>query len=185
MPSSISATFFGPTKTTEYYRDLYRERIHDWNTNDDIHRNLLRVFGNCQYKSLSIGISELNTIKNLRISELFLADKISFPLKDGEDSINNCSICYTYRLCNQIPIISCDNEKCQLIYHTMCLKEWFSTIRDSKTFLNVTSGKCPFCKEVYVYLLDGTLQRWNQNLTQFSLTQLQKLSTSFAQLLET
>lgn len=45
VPTSITAVFFGPTKATEYYRNLYRERIYDWNTNDDIHRNLLRIFG--------------------------------------------------------------------------------------------------------------------------------------------
>lgn len=69
-----------------------------------------------------------------------------------------CSICYMYRLNGHIPMITCDNPKCWLIYHTACLKEWFSINRESKTFLNVTSGNCPSCKE--------------------------KLSTSFVQLIE-
>lgn len=60
----------------------------------------------------------------------------------------HCSICYTYRVAGQIPIVSCDNDKCALNYHLICLKEWFATLRDTKVFLNMTSGRCPSCKEV-------------------------------------
>lgn len=76
---------------------------------------------------------------------------VSLPQKPIDGSMAEqayCSICYLYRLNGQIPIITCDNSKCHLVYHTTCLKEWFSSIRESKTFLNVTSGNCPSCKEV-------------------------------------
>lgn len=74
---------------------------------------------------------------------------MSFPQQTQFDNaMEFCNICYTYRLNNQIPIVSCDNEKCSMIFHTGCLKEWFSSLRDTKTFLNMTSGRCPSCKEV-------------------------------------
>lgn len=78
---------------------------------------------------------------------------MTFPTKN---SFNNtgmrelCCICYTYRFAGQIPIVSCDNDKCALIYHTACLKEWFTTLGDTKVFLNMTSGRCPSCKEVSI-----------------------------------
>lgn len=83
----------------------------------------------------------------------FLSEIVSFPQKSIEEPQEYCSICYIYRLNNQIPMITCDNTKCYLAYHTLCLKEWFSSIRDSKTFLNVTSGQCPSCKEVFIYIV--------------------------------
>ncbi|XP_031636274.1 E3 ubiquitin-protein ligase FANCL [Contarinia nasturtii] len=120
-PASVTTTFYGPTKRVEHYRKIYHEKLDDWNINDDIYRNFLRIF-----------------------------DLMAFPQKS---SFNNCgmgelcSICYTYRFAGQIPIVSCDNDKCALNYHTTCLKTWFATLRDTKVFLNMTSGRCPSCKE--------------------------------------
>lgn len=152
LPSSIIANFFGPTKAIDYYRNLYRERIHEWNTSDDIYRNLLRIFGKYFLVCYNLYYFIFDMVNVVRYQYIFFcfhaADKISFPLKNEDQSNEKCSICYTYRLCDQIPIISCDNEKCHLIYHSICLREWFLAIRESKTFLNVTSGRCPFCKEV-------------------------------------
>lgn len=76
---------------------------------------------------------------------------MAFPQKGSFESNGIgelCSICYTYRFGGQIPIVSCDNAKCGLCYHTGCLKEWFATLRDTKIFLNMASGRCPSCKEV-------------------------------------
>lgn len=44
-PSAISTTFFGPTKSVERYRQIYREKIDEWSLNDDIYQNFLRIFG--------------------------------------------------------------------------------------------------------------------------------------------
>lgn len=44
-PSAISTAFYGPTKSVERYRQIYREKIGDWNPTDDIYRNFLRIFG--------------------------------------------------------------------------------------------------------------------------------------------
>lgn len=76
---------------------------------------------------------------------------MAFPLKNSfkSNGIGDlCSICYTYRFAGQIPIVACDNDKCALNYHLICLKEWFATLQDTKEFLDLTSGRCPSCKEV-------------------------------------
>lgn len=44
-PSAISTTFYGPTKSVERYRQIYRDKVDDWNPSDDIYRNFLRIFG--------------------------------------------------------------------------------------------------------------------------------------------
>lgn len=44
-PTSITASFYGPSKQVERYREIYSKRIDDWNANDDIYRNLLKIFG--------------------------------------------------------------------------------------------------------------------------------------------
>lgn len=44
-PSAVTTTFYGPTKSVEQYRQIYREKMDDWSFNDDIYRNLLRIFG--------------------------------------------------------------------------------------------------------------------------------------------
>lgn len=45
-PKTITATFYGPSKSIERYRKMYLDGIDDWNANDDIYRNLLKIFGN-------------------------------------------------------------------------------------------------------------------------------------------
>lgn len=45
LPSSITTSFYGPTTSVELYRDKYRTGINDWNADDDIYRNFLRMFG--------------------------------------------------------------------------------------------------------------------------------------------
>lgn len=133
----------------------------------------------------SIVLSKMNCLITSYWS--LFADKVSFPLRSEEVLDEVCSICYMHRLDEQIPIISCDNEKCHLIYHTECIRKWFSTIKDSKTFLNVTSGRCPLCKEVFfIWWLISTLccvYLPDSSLTIF-IRSLQKLSTSFAQLID-
>lgn len=76
---------------------------------------------------------------------------VYFPMRNDqdEDDLASCSICGIFRMNNSIPIISCDNIKCDLVFHVGCLKQWWSMFIDSKTFLYVELGtKCPMCKEV-------------------------------------
>lgn len=43
--TSVTTTFYGPTKKVEHYRKIYHKKLDHWITNDDIYRNLLRIFG--------------------------------------------------------------------------------------------------------------------------------------------
>ena len=126
-PNSVLVNLYGPTKEVELYRQMYNENAPKWNIELDIYNNLLKIF-----------------------------DLMYFPIKDKDEVINEdeiyCNICYSYVLNGHIPICSCDNAKCDLIFHLVCLKEWFSRSTDGKTFLTVTMGSCPFCKEVSSYL---------------------------------
>lgn len=52
LPSTVATTFYGPTSMVEHYRNLYRESLDEWNQNDEIHRNLLKIFGKyCIYSN--------------------------------------------------------------------------------------------------------------------------------------
>lgn len=44
-PTSVTATFYGPSKQVETFRDMYLKGIDEWNPSDDIYRNLLKIFG--------------------------------------------------------------------------------------------------------------------------------------------
>lgn len=43
--SSVTTKFYGTTKKVERYRQIYHEKLDEWNVNDDIYRNFLRIFG--------------------------------------------------------------------------------------------------------------------------------------------
>lgn len=45
LPSSIDVAFFGPTTPVEQYREKYMLGINNWNPDEDIYRNLLKIFG--------------------------------------------------------------------------------------------------------------------------------------------
>ncbi|XP_059217619.1 E3 ubiquitin-protein ligase FANCL-like, partial [Stomoxys calcitrans] len=119
--SSMTVHIIGPTTEVANLRRIYSEGLCDWDSELDVHKNLLRIFDLCFFP---------------------------MPPPDGsEASLQFCNICYTYKLdTGEIPIISCDNSNCSLIFHAECLKEWFSTLADGKTFLDVAFGACPFCK---------------------------------------
>lgn len=177
-PSAISTTFYGPTKCVERYRQIYREKIDDWSIDDDIYRNFLRIFGRLRsffiYIRYNYQLSQWINFLNYYLIEL---DLIAFPRKDsfGNAGMSElCSICYTFRCADQIPIVSCDNDKCALNYHLICLKEWFATLRDTKVFLNMTSGRCPSCKEVNnlnLYFVFGVFIVWHEIMNFFPVSE--------------
>lgn len=73
--------------------------------------------------------------------------------QDDEDTLS-CSICGMFRIDDSIPMITCDNSKCDLLFHVGCLKQWWSMFADSKTYMSIELGaKCPMCKEVRFLLL--------------------------------
>lgn len=120
---SMTVHIIGPTTEVTNLRRIYSEGLRDWDGELDVHKNLLRIFDLCFFPMP--------------------------PSNACETTLQYCNICYSYKLDHgEIPIISCDNPHCYLIFHSMCLKEWFNTLADGKTFLDVAFGACPFCKAV-------------------------------------
>lgn len=73
------------------------ERVQDWDTDLDIYNNLLKIF-----------------------------ELMYFPSKSDadEDNIDNqCKICFSYRADDEVPLIVCDNIKCNSFFHASCLRE--------------------------------------------------------------
>lgn len=124
--ASIVCTIIGPSYGTGRFRELYDQRVRDWDPNIDIHQNLLRIFG--------LSFFPVRPTK----------DGASDPDAEAEP---DCGICLQYHCEQQVPFVSCDNERCLVVYHTMCLRNWFRTLPDSRTFLDVTFGTCPYCRE--------------------------------------
>lgn len=121
--SSMSVNIIGPTTEVTQLRRVYSEGMRDWDSELDVHKNLLRIFDLCFFPMA--------------------------PAENSSKSLQHCNICYSYKEENgEIPIVSCDNNHCSLIFHAACLKEWFNMLTDGKTFLDVAFGSCPFCKSV-------------------------------------
>uniref|UniRef100_A0A182KEA0 RING-type domain-containing protein n=1 Tax=Anopheles christyi TaxID=43041 RepID=A0A182KEA0_9DIPT len=125
QPSAIDIAFFGPTKQVAKLREIYDEKQDDWDVECNVYTNLLRLFNIISFPMRPTGHNETQQ------------DEI------GEDS---CGICMNYQdTCDRVPVISCDNEQCNLIFHIQCLKEWFSTQRESKKIFSISIGNCPYC----------------------------------------
>ncbi|XP_050072652.1 uncharacterized protein LOC126560740 [Anopheles maculipalpis] len=143
QPSAVDIGFFGPTKQVAKLREIYDEKQDDWDPECNIYTNLLRIF-----------------------------NIIAFPMRptvgDPFDSLqqanedNNCGICMNYHDADErVPIISCDNEQCNLIFHINCLKEWFDTQRESKKIFTISIGNCPYCTHKISSSFDEILQMLN------------------------
>ncbi|XP_062557505.1 E3 ubiquitin-protein ligase Fancl [Armigeres subalbatus] len=139
QPSSVVVAFLGPTIEVEYLRELYNGKLHDWDPESDVYTNLLRIF-----------------------------EIMAFPMRieqpGNDEEVAACGICMSYRDDqNKIPIISCDNEKCSLIFHIGCLKEWFMSLKDSRTFFAISVGTCPYCKQKVSSSFDELLNNLELN----------------------
>nr|XP_019545618.2 uncharacterized protein LOC109416103 [Aedes albopictus] len=141
QPASVVVAFLGPTAEIEYLRELYNTKLEDWDPESDVYTNLLRIF-----------------------------EIMAFPMRIEpgglDDEGSQCGICMSYRDDrNKIPIISCDNEKCSLIFHIGCLKEWFMSLKDSRTFFAISVGTCPYCKQKVSSSFDELLNNLELNRT--------------------
>uniref|UniRef100_A0A182QEV4 RING-type domain-containing protein n=1 Tax=Anopheles farauti TaxID=69004 RepID=A0A182QEV4_9DIPT len=123
-PMEVDISFLGPTKQVAKLKEMYSEKQKDWDPKCSVYTNLLRIFNIIAFPMRPAGM----------------------PSPESED---NCGICMNYHVAGHvwtIPIISCDNEQCPLVFHIHCLKEWFSTQRESKCFFSISIGNCPYCK---------------------------------------
>ncbi|XP_021693824.1 E3 ubiquitin-protein ligase FANCL [Aedes aegypti] len=141
QPASVVVAFLGPTIEIEYLRELYNAKLDDWDPESDVYTNLLRIFE-------------------------IMAFPMRIELTGKDDEAIQCGICMSYRDDqNKIPIISCDNEKCSLIFHIGCLKEWFMSLKDSRTFFAISVGTCPYCKQKVSSSFDELLNNLDLNRT--------------------
>jgi E3 ubiquitin-protein ligase FANCL len=64
-----------------------------------------------------------------------------------------CAICYSDELINEgtgmveYPDVPCDNESCGRLYHQSCLREWLTSLPDSRISFDCILGTCPYCKQ--------------------------------------
>ncbi|XP_049299646.1 E3 ubiquitin-protein ligase FANCL, partial [Anopheles funestus] len=124
QPAAVDIAFFGPTKQVANLREIYDEKQDDWDPECNVHTNLVRIF-------------------NIIAFPMRPAGNLSESVQTNEE---NCGICMNYHDADdRVPIISCDNEQCNLIFHIHCLKEWFSTQRESKKIFTISIGNCPYC----------------------------------------
>lgn len=148
--ASMTINIIGPTREISSLRSVYSRGLHDWDPELDVHKNLLRIFDLCYFPMPPPPVANIN-----RRDHLLLHSVKSPPPEqsdENEEHLSCCSICFCYELDSEdgmeIPIVSCDNARCSLISHITCLRKWFATLADGKTYLNVTFGICPFCKTV-------------------------------------
>jgi E3 ubiquitin-protein ligase FANCL len=112
--------FLGADSIITPLRDNYNKNQHLWNNNALLRVNLENTLG------------------------------IKFPQRnqsnvDEGDMSEKCSICYAYRLNNQVPDKVCDNTKCCQPFHSQCLAEWLRSIPKAQQSFNTIFGACPYC----------------------------------------
>ncbi|XP_053674128.1 E3 ubiquitin-protein ligase FANCL [Anopheles nili] len=121
--TAVDIAFFGPTKLVAKLRETYDDRQKDWDPEYNVYTNLLRIFNMIAFPMRPTG-----------------------PVGSASECETSCGICMDYHdTDDHIPIISCDNDQCKLIFHVHCLREWFSAQRESKKMFSISIGKCPFC----------------------------------------
>ncbi|GAB0100491.1 uncharacterized protein DMENIID0001_165410 [Sergentomyia squamirostris] len=124
ISTQVNLSFIGPIVLVEPLRGIYNEKISNWDPEMNVHQNLLRMY-----------------------------DLIYFPMRDN-DQETPCNICFDYLNGTSIPIISCDNDKCNVIFHLQCLENYFATLRTSKTMFSLAMGNCPFCRQKLTTFLE-------------------------------
>ncbi|EDW28024.1 GL27281 [Drosophila persimilis] len=123
--ASMALKIIGPTEEVARLRHVLSDGLGNWDPDLDMHKNLLRIFDLCYFP-----MPDWNE-----------------EHKPEEEQEKHCNICFVYRLdSGEVPIVSCDNPRCVLQCHAACLEEWFKTLLDGKTFLDVSFGLCPYCK---------------------------------------
>ncbi len=123
VSSGLNVKFYGKDQEVHELMEIYETNVVNWDDSIDIYKNLLRIF-----------------------------DIMYLPMKPDsydEDNMPPCSICFSFRCesSNQIPLIQCDNSKCDSIFHINCMERWLEAHRDTKEIMCTSIGVCPFCKE--------------------------------------
>ena len=92
--------------------------------------------------SIKLSLSVQRSVASENMAE------VSAASQTGEWSME-CGICYSYKLgdTEQLPGVSCEDEKCCQTFHQACLHEWLVQLPDTRTSLNMVTGECPYCSK--------------------------------------
>jgi len=123
-PSSPNALpfirFLGADQKISPLRNSLADNVDLWEEEDDLLTNLERVLG------------------------------VELPSRTDsakEDWSVECGICYSYKLGEQLPTISCEDNRCCQPFHETCLYEWLTKLPGCRTTLNMVLGECPYCSK--------------------------------------
>jgi len=127
FPTAIPVMkFLGSDQKIIPIREQLAENTEHWDEEEPLLTNLERVLG----------------------LELPSRAEVSAASQAGEWSLE-CGICYSYKLgdTEQLPSVSCEQEKCCQTFHQACLHEWLVQLPDTRTSLNMVTGECPYCSK--------------------------------------
>lgn len=116
--------FLGRGSITECYQTKTNENLPNWDPQNDIILEILHLVG-------------LN-----KFPERNEEARGASVLMDAGD----CSICFSTRMNDKLPEVSCKNEFCKSIYHVECLYEWLMSI-NTRRFFSEILGNCPNCEK--------------------------------------
>ncbi|KAJ9068203.1 hypothetical protein DSO57_1031057 [Entomophthora muscae] len=107
--------------------------------------------------SLEQKISQWNhdcTPKENFENALGLSFKESITADANQNQLQECGICYSYRILTQVidgssqtPTLVCDNPSCNSVFHHSCLFESIKSLPSSRRSYKVWFGSCPYCNE--------------------------------------
>ncbi|VEN48379.1 unnamed protein product [Callosobruchus maculatus] len=116
--------FLGPDRLTESYYSNINRNILEWNANEDVFMEILKL----------IGLEEYPLKPQITIQEDVL-------VKSGD-----CCICFSSRLNNKLPEVICKHPFCGNSYHVECLYEWLISLNARKVFTTII-GQCLNCEK--------------------------------------
>nr|CAH7766863.1 unnamed protein product [Callosobruchus chinensis] len=116
--------FLGPDRLTEPYYSNINHNILEWDANEDIFMEILKLIGLEGYPQ-----------------RLPMTAQEDILVKSGD-----CCICFSSRLNDKLPEVVCKHPFCGNSYHVECLYEWLISLNARKVFSNII-GQCLNCEK--------------------------------------
>lgn len=118
--------FLGPERIVESYRSTMNKNFENWDPTNYIFSEIKKLIG----------------LEKFPVKPLDQEKVYGGLLVD----VGECSICFSYRLEDNLPEIICKNEYCGNCYHIACLYEWLISV-NARRFLSEVVGSCPNCEK--------------------------------------
>lgn len=119
QPSSLPhCTFLGPRKTISSLQNSLDENAESWDMSCTILENLTSIL------------------------DTPLPTK---PDSESAQEVPECGVCYCYDLSGAVPEVVC--ARCNQLYHTVCLVEWFRGLPGVRQSFGTLFGECPYCNK--------------------------------------